>query len=51
MASWFCNYNQYGNLFNFWVNILLFANFINIFECFKCKILKIPFIFATNNNS
>ncbi len=28
MALWFCDYSQYDNLFNFWVNTLLFFNFI-----------------------
>ncbi len=47
MASWFCDYSQYDNLFNFWVNILLLLYFNDL----KLGIRKYHLLLQINNDS
>jgi hypothetical protein len=40
MELWFCDYSQYDNLFNFWVNIYIFEFLLIYFNDLKLGIQK-----------
>lgn len=40
MASWICDYSQYANLFNLWVNMFFFGIYVNILNNLKLIIQK-----------